>query len=361
MKSNPAVKIAERTVSLDALTYFIADIASNHDGDLSRARDLIWLAKEAGADAAKFQHFKAKKIVSDRGFRELPKLSHQKSWEKSIYEVYEAAEFDRRWDAELAAVAREANIHYMSSPYDREAVELLAKIVPAFKIGSGEITWIEAIENIAKCGKPVILACGAADEADVDRAVAAVRAHAADCILLQCNTNYTGADSNFDFINLRVLTSFARRYPDLVLGLSDHTPGHATVLGAIALGARVIEKHFTDDNSRTGPDHGFSMNPKTWREMVDRSRELERSLGDGIKRIEENERDAVVVQRRCLRLTRDVAVGEILTADSIEALRPAPPGSVAPYLADRIVGRPIGIARKAGDAVLVTDIEGFNA
>src|SRR5205823_7586903 len=116
--------------------------------------------------------------------------------------------------------------------------------------------------------------------------------------LMQCNTNYTGSLQNFAHIHLNVLRTYASRFPEAVLGLSDHTPGHATVLGAVALGARAIEKHFTDDCSREGPDHGFSMDRRTWREMVDRTRELELALGNGIKRIEDNEQQTVVLQRR---------------------------------------------------------------
>ena len=122
---------------------------------------------------------------------------------------------------------------------------------------------------IAQKGKPVLLATGAATMEDVERAVATVLAYNRKLVLLQCNTNYTGSLENFRFINLRVLETYTIRYPHMVLGLSDHTPGHSAVLGAIALGARVIEKHFTDDNRRIGPDHSFAMNPRTWREMID--------------------------------------------------------------------------------------------
>ena len=118
---------------------------------------------------------------------------------------------------------------------------------------------------------------------------------------MQCNTNYTASLENFRHIHLRVLETFRAMFPSAVLGLSDHTPGHATVLGAVALGGRVIEKHFTDDNSREGPDHPFSMTPASWREMVDRTRELEYALGSTKKFVAENERETVVVQRRCLR------------------------------------------------------------
>jgi N-acetylneuraminate synthase len=165
---------------------------------------------------------------------------------------------------------------------------------------------------------------------------------------MQCNTNYTGSAENFKHVNLNVLRDFATRYPNAVLGLSDHTVGHATVLGAVAMGARVVEKHFTDDNSRSGPDHGFAMNPKTWREMVDRTRELEQALGDGKKRIEANEQQSVQVQRRALRATRDLAVGDKLTAADLEALRPIPNDGIEPYRLNELVGKTLERALAKG-------------
>jgi N-acetylneuraminate synthase len=127
-------------------------------------------------------------------------------------------------------------------------------------------------------------------------------------------------------------------YPDLVLGLSDHTHGHATVLGAVALGARVVEKHFTDDNDREGPDHPFAMNPETWAEMVRATRQLERALGSGDKTVADNERQTVVIQRRCLRAARDIQPGETLTREMVDVLRPATNGAIMPYEIQDVVG-----------------------
>jgi N-acetylneuraminate synthase len=156
---------------------------------------------------------------------------------------------------------------------------------------------------------------------------------------MQCNTNYTAALENFRHIHLRVLETYANMFPSVVMGLSDHTAGHATVLGAVALGARVIEKHFTDDNSGEGPDHPFSMTPSSWREMVDRTRELEYALGSSQKFVAENEKDTVVVQRRCLRAVQDLKAGTVLREDMLEALRPAPREGVMPFDLGRAVGR----------------------
>jgi sialic acid synthase SpsE len=334
-----SVAIAGRLVGDGHPTYFIADVAANHDGDLERAKALVYLAAESGADAAKFQNFQARKIVSDRGFRSLGgRKSHQASWKRSVFEVYESASIPHDWTPILAATCRSAGIDYLTSPYDFEAVDELAEWMPAIKIGSGDITWIEIVERISSKGKPVLLATGASSIGDVQRAVAAVHRHNDQLVLMQCNTNYTGSPENFDHIHLNVLRTYAAMWPDVVLGLSDHTPGLATVLGGVALGARAVEKHFTDDRSREGPDHGFSMDPVGWREMVDRTRELERALGSGDKRVADNERDTVVVQRRCLRAAKDIVVGEVLTREAIHVLRPAPVGSIGPYELEAVVG-----------------------
>ncbi|HUZ72615.1 MAG TPA: N-acetylneuraminate synthase family protein [Stellaceae bacterium] len=357
MRYATSFMIGAREIALDRPTYFIADIAANHDGKLARAKDLIALAKDAGADAVKFQHFVAHKIVSDVGFRQLgTQIAHQAKWGKSVFEVYRQYSIDRDWDLTLVETARAAGIDWMTTPYDREATDAVADILPAFKIGSGDITWLESIEHIASKGKPVLLATGAASLPEVEAAVEAVLTHNRCLCLLQCNTNYTGRIENMRYVNLRVLTSYAVHWPGLPLGLSDHTPGHATALGAIALGARVVEKHFTDDTSRAGPDHGFSMTPGTWREMVLRARELEASLGDGIKRIEPNEREAAIVQRRCLRLMRDLPAGTVITRDHVMALRPAPEGALPPSAIGGIIGRRLACARPAGAELRWSDL-----
>ncbi len=349
------IHIHGRMISDDSPTYFIADIASNHDGSLERAKELIWIAKEAGADAAKFQHFVASKIVSNEGFQNL-KVGHQGNWKKSVFEVYKQYELNRDWTEQLVQTASEAGIDFMTTPYDIEAIQLLKEHVPAFTIGSGDVTWTSFIEEIAKCGKPVLLATGASELGDVDRAVNAILAHNNQLVLMQCNTNYTASIENLKYVNLRVLQTYANRYPNIVLGLSDHTPGHSTVLGAIALGARVIEKHLTDDNNRVGPDHLFSMNPDTWKEMVERSRELEAALGNGIKRIEDNEKETSVIQRRALTVARNMCSGEVIGASDLEVLRPAPVDSIPPHRFNEIVGKKLTTDKKQGEALLGTDV-----
>ncbi len=340
-------------------TYFVADIAANHDRSLERAIRLIELAKEAGADAAKFQNFRAHKIVSDYGFRRLGaggKQAHQATWAKSVFEVYSDYSISDDWTPRLKEECDRVSIDYFSSPYDFESVDHLDPYVDVYKVGSGDITWIEMLEYIASKGKPIMLATGAASIADVQRAVDALVSVNAQVVLMQCNTNYTASLENYKYVNLRVLQTYSAMYPDLVLGLSDHTFGPATTLGAVALGARVIEKHFTDDNAREGPDHKFAMNPSTWRDMVDRTREVERALGTGNKRVEANERESIVVQQRCLRAARDIAAGEVLERRDIEVLRPCPPEGIRPFDLQRLVGRSLRTAIVAGQHFVWTDV-----
>lgn len=337
--SGATVRIGDRLVGEGHPTYFIADIAANHDGDLGRAKELIHLAAEAGADAAKFQNFRAATIVSDTGFRRLGgQQSHQATWKKSVFETYADASIPFDWTPTLAETCRDAGVDYFTAPYEMTAVDELSPYMPAIKIGSGDVTWIEIIEHIASKGKPVLMATGAADIGDVQRAMDALRRHTSDIVLMQCNTNYTGSIENLRHVHLNVLRTYAVMFPDVVLGLSDHTPGHATVLGAVALGARAVEKHFTDDTTRVGPDHGFSMDPRGWRDMVDRTRELEAALGSTEKRVADNEQQTVVLQRRCVRAARAIKAGETITRDMLTVLRPSPAGSVQPYEIDRVIG-----------------------
>jgi sialic acid synthase SpsE len=358
MKYDNTVFIGEREISVNSPCYFIADIASNHDCSLERAKRLIELAKESGADAVKFQHFKAPKIVSNYGFNNLGEnIGHQASWGKSVYEVYEQHECPRGWSEELVMLARNVSIDFLTTPYDIEAVELLDDYLSAYKIGSGDITWIDFIEYISRKNKPVILATGAATFDEVIQAAETVLKVNKKLILLQCNTNYTGSYENFKYVNLNVLKNYAIKYPQMLLGLSDHTPGHSAVLGAIAIGAKVIEKHFPDDNSRICPDHAFSMNPNTWREMISRSRELEAALGDGIKRIEQNEDETLIIQRRCLRLRRNMKSGEKIQSCDLEALRPSPASALAPFYLQKVIGKTLTVSKIAGDTLYLSDIE----
>jgi len=338
-------------------TYFIADIAANHDGDLNRAKELISLAKEAGANAAKFQHFRAETIVSDFGFRTLgAQQSHQAQWRKSVFDVYKDASVSTEWTDALRDACSRAGITFFTSPYDLDLVDHVDPYVPAYKIGSGDITWIDMIRHIASKGKPCILATGASTMDDVQRAVNAALEITPKFALLQCNTNYTGSVENMRYVQLNVLKTYRAMYPTLILGLSDHTPGHASVLGAVALGACIVEKHFTDDSNRIGPDHAFSMDPRRWKEMVDRTRELEAALGTGVKKVEANEQQTAIIQRRSIRLARDIGAGHLLADSDLSVLRPCPNDGLPPYYWSQVVGKVLRRAMVAGEHIRWADL-----
>lgn len=335
-----SIKIGKKTISKESPTYFIAEIGSNFDRDLCRAKDLIFLAKESGADAVKFQHYTAATLVSDVGFKKMGKTqSHQARWKKSVFDTYQDASLNPSWTQALKKTCDQAGIAFFTSPYSLALVDYVDPFVPAFKIGSGDITWPEIIEKIASKNKPVLLATGASTMKDVDRAVRLILRKNRRLVLMQCNTNYEAERNNFPFLQLNVLKTYARTYPGLLLGLSDHTKGCVSVLGAVALGARVIEKHFTDSNKRKGPDHPFAMNPKSWREMVSQTRDLEASMGDGKKRIEKNELATSIVQRRCVRVNRTLKKGASLSIRDLNVLRPCPPKAIAPYDIFKIRGK----------------------
>ena len=353
----PEIRIGNRLIGDGHPTYFIADIAANHDGSLERAKLLIRLAKEAGADAAKFQHFLAPKIVSDYGFRAFGKqLSHQASWKKSVYQVYEEASLPRDWTPYLKEECDKVGIDFFSSPYDFDSVDHIEPYVPVYKAGSGLMSWPELLVYMAKKGKPIMMATGASDISDVARAMRMVREVNDQIVLMQCNTNYTASEENFDHIHLNVLKTYRQMWPDVVLGISDHTRGLAVILGAVALGARVVERHFTDDNDREGPDHKFATNPDEWALMVEETRKLERALGSGDKFVAGNEKETYLVQRRCVRAARDIKAGEVITRDMLDVLRPNVIGAIQSWEMDAVVGTKALRDIPKGDAVYWVDV-----
>lgn len=335
-------KIGNSTVGKEAKVYFIADIAANHDGSLSRAKKLIRLCAKAGANAAKFQHFKAETIVSDSGFKNIGKISHQAKWKKSVFEVYKHSSINPKWTKELAKECKKNKIDFLTAPYDLEYVDEVNKFIAAYKIGSGDITWRDIIVKIAQKKKPVLLATGASTLQETVDATKLILKYNKKLILMQCNTNYTNSLKNFKYINLKVLLQFKDIFKDkIILGLSDHTPGHSSVLGAVTFGAKVIEKHFTDNNNRNGPDHDFSLNPKKWHEMVVATRQLELSFGNGKKKLEFNEKKSVIVQRRGVWIKKYLKKGEKLKKEYLKFLRPCPQKSISPFYIDKYLGKKV--------------------
>jgi len=352
------LKIGNKKIGLNYPVYFIADIGANHDGSFTRAKKLIKLAKLSGANAAKFQHFEANTIISDKGFKQLKsEKSHQDKWKKSVFEVYKSASINKKWTKKLKSYCNKVGIEFMTSPYSLDILNEINPYVNAIKIGSGDITWIDIVKEIAKKNKVGILATGASTLFEVSIAVKAYLKINKSLVLMQCNTNYTGDKKNINFVNLNVLKQFKKKFPNIILGLSDHTFGHSSVLGAVALGARVIEKHFTDNNNKNGPDHFFAMNPKSWKEMVKNTREIETALGDGLKIVEKNEIGAKTVQRRSIRINRDISKGTVVKENMLSFLRPCPSNALDPSQKKLVLNKTLKKALKSEDIIMLKDVK----
>jgi len=351
--------IDNKTIDKDNPVYFIADIGANHNGDLEKAKDLIHLAAGSGANAVKFQHFQADTIVSDYGFKQIGKQGHQVQWKTSVYEAYKNASIDLEWTETLKKTCDSTGITFMTSPYSFDLVDVVDSYVSAYKIGSGDITYIDLIEYIAKKKKPIFLSTGASTMGEVNEAIYHILLHLNNynLVLMQCNTNYTIKWKNFRHINLNVLQSYVSLYPHLILGLSDHCPGYSNVLGAVTLGAKVIEKHFTDNNKQKGPDHKFALTSNMWTEMVIRTRELENALGDGFKRVEANEKETRILQRRCLRVNKDIPKNIILKSEDIDILRPCPIDAIEPYRIKEVLGKKVLHGLKKGEYIKWYDLK----
>jgi N-acetylneuraminate synthase len=351
-------------------TYFIADIGANHDGDIKRAKKLISLAKESGANAVKFQHFKAETIISKAGFSKLGKKSHQSKWSKSVFDIYKDASVPLEWTPELKEHCDSVKVDFFTTPYDLDYVDYLDEFVSIYKIGSGDITWHDLIEKIASKGKPVILSTGASEINEVVMALEILSDNGFPITLMQCNTNYTGDKNNFNYINLNVLKTYSVMFPNVSLGLSDHTPGDITALGAVALGATAIEKHFTDSKKRKGPDHKFAMTPPEWKKMVERVELLEQALGSSVKKIEWNEMETVSLQRRAVRARKNLKVGSKINEENVFPTRPCQKhnGDMPPYAASlnsfkrswgdnfNMIGKKVTKNIRKGEAIRAEDV-----
>jgi N-acetylneuraminate synthase len=329
------IKIGSKLVGEGQPTYFIADIGANFDGDLEKAKKLALAVKKSGADCVKFQTFAADKIVSGPSFAKMHLRGIHGSWKKPISEVFKEAEFPRAWHKKLADYCKKINIDFSSSPYDFEAVDLLDKIgVKFFKIGSGEITCPEMLKYIARKNKPMILATGDSTLAEVDEAVRIIENTGNNkLILLQCITNYP---SKIESANINVLKTYQTAF-NIITGYSDHSPGDIVILGSVALGGKMVEKHFTLSKKDSGPDHPHSMEPQEFRQMVDRVRLLEKALGSTRKEVTAEEFETVIVQRRSLHTNKDIKAGEIINKKDIIELRPAV--GILPKYKDIVAGR----------------------
>jgi len=335
----------------DGRCFVIAEAGVNHNGDAEIAARLIEAAVAAGADAVKFQTFKAEQVVSTIA----PKASYQKtatSPGESQLEMVRALELNDDQFAELKNLCDQRGIIFLSTPFDQPSVELLHGLaMPAFKIPSGEITNLPLIQSVGSLGLPVILSTGMAYLEEVESAVTALAK--TDCpalAILHCVSNYPAAPED---TNLRAMDTLREAF-GVPIGLSDHSAGIEIALGAVARGAAVIEKHFTLDKTMPGPDHQASLDPEELRALVTGIRKIEAAMGDGLKAPRPSETNTREVARRSLFLRSGLRGGQNITSNDLIALRPA--GGIPPNEIETVIGRRAAHDLEAGAMLRPADL-----
>lgn len=335
--------ISGRPVGPDCPTYIVAEMSANHGRDYDRAVRIIQAAKDAGADAIKLQTYTADTLTipSDK---EYFRVSGSTLWDgRTLHDLYEEAHTPWDWQPKLKQVAADLGLHLFSTPFDHTAVDFLEEMgVPAYKVASFELVDLPLIKRIAATGKPMIMSTGMASLAEIDEAVSSARdAGAREIALLKCTSAYPAPARE---ANLRVIPHLAETF-GVVAGLSDHTMGIAVPVAAVALGACIIEKHFTLSRSLPGPDSAFSLEPNEFKAMVDAVRTAEKALGQVQYEVTDKER-ASLVFRRSLFVVRDIKAGEEFTAENVRSIRPA--HGLHPRHLIEVLGRRAATDIKAG-------------
>jgi len=314
-----AMTIGNHPVGPGHPVFVVAEMSANHGGDFDRAVALIRAMKESGADAVKLQTYTADTLTLKSG-KEHFRIGRGTVWEgRTLYDLYEEAHTPWDWHKRLMEAAAEEGLEFFSTPFDDISVDFLEELnVPAYKIASFEIVDIPLIMRVAATGKPLILSTGMATRGEIREAVSAGAGEGCDCMaLLKCASAYPASCED---MNLRTIPDMAREFGTIV-GLSDHTLGTAVPVAAVALGACIVEKHFTLSRNVRGPDSAFSLEPSEFRQMVDAVRMVEKALGDVSYEPTEHEK-ASRLFRRSLFVVQDVKAGEPFTEQNVRSIRP---------------------------------------
>ena len=325
------VRVSNKLIGEEEPCFIIAEAGVNHNGSVELAKKLIDVAKDAGAEAVKFQTFKAENVV----IKNAEKAEYQKTAkEESQYGMLKKLELTEEDFRELADYAKEKDILFLSSPFDKESVDLLYELdVPVFKVGSGEITNFSLLKHIAKKEKHIILSTGMSTLGEIEEALRIIRNEGVeDIVLLHCVSNYP---ARIEDVNLRAMETLKQAFK-IPVGFSDHTLGITASIAAVALGACVIEKHFTLDRNLPGPDHKASLEPDELKEMIKGIRNVEKALGDGIKRQTINEEEIKKIARRSIIAKIGISEGTVITEDMLDIKRPGT--GIVPKYFDSVIG-----------------------
>ena len=327
------MKIGNRIIGEDSPCFIIAEAGVNHNGDINIAKELIDIAVEAGVDAIKFQTFKAENLVT----KDAPKAIYQEktTGNGTQFEMLKKIELSNEEHRILKEYCNNKKIIFISTPFDIESVDILEEInVPFYKISSGDLTNTPLLKYIGKLNKAIVLSTGMATLGEVENALEAINTTGNyNVSLLHCTSNYP---TMYEDVNLNAMVTLKNAFK-LPVGYSDHTKGIEVAIAAVAMGAKIIEKHFTLDKDMEGPDHRASLDTKELIEMVKAIKNIEKALGDGIKRCNKNEENTKKVARKSIVASKNIYKGESITYENITFKRPS--NGISPVYVDEFIGK----------------------
>lgn len=332
--------------------FIIAEAGVNHNGNKDKAYALVDIAADANVDAVKFQTFKAEKVVTPVA----PKADYQlrtTDADESQMDMLQKLVLPYEWHADLKSYSESKGVQFLSTPAHDDAADFLVALgLSALKVSSADITNLPFLSHMAKLGVPLILSTGMSDISEIEQAVESIENNGcSDYALLHCLSQYPAP---IEEVNLRAIITLKEKF-SCAIGYSDHTIGIDVSLAAVAMGAQILEKHFTLDTSLPGPDHEASLSPEGLKSLVQAIRSIESAMGDGIKRCQPSEMNTRAIARKSLMLTRDLPAGHILCADDLEILRPDE--GIAPKYFDQIVGRKLKNSGRAWAPLLWHGLE----
>ena len=348
----PELIVNGRRIADDEPAYVLAEIGHNHQGELEKAKELIHAARECGVDAVKLQKRDNQRLFT-RAFYDSP-YDNENSFGRTYGEHREALELGKADWFELSRYAREEGLAFVAAAFDEPSADFLAELgVDAFKFASGDLSNTPFLRYVASFGTPLFLSTGGGTLEDVDRAVDAIATVNTKLCVLHCTASYP---AEVDDLNLSVIAVLRERYPDFVIGLSDHHNGIAMAPVAFMLGARAFEKHFTLNHAWKGTDHAYSLMPDGMRRFVRDLHRVPAALGDGVKRRLPSEERPLQKMGKKLVAARDLRAGHVLGAEDLEARSPAD-GGLPPYELDRLLGGVLRRPLSAQEDVALEDVE----
>lgn len=331
------------------ITFIIAEIGVNHNGDINLAKQMIKSASECGVDAVKFQTFKSENLVTENA--KTADYQQKNTNENSQLEMLKKLELSFDDFKELKDYASKYDVMFISSPFDMDSVDLLEKLnVPLYKLGSGELTNFELIDHIQNTGKPIIISTGMATLDEIRETYDFIK-NKENLVILHCITGYP---TEFSEANLNFIKTLQSQF-NVPIGFSDHSPGIELPIAAVALGACVVEKHFTLDKTLEGPDHKASLNPEEFKAMVSAIRHVEVAMGDGVRKFSDNENEIKKVARKSIILNDNLKKGEVLEKEMLSIKRPGT--GIAPKYVDDLIGKTVNKDLKSGHVLQWEDLE----